>query len=155
MFRNAKVGDRVFSYLNGWGEIIGVDKDCLYPILFNSDDGEYSSFTIDGKKELKDINPTLFWSEIKLENNEISCFLEKELKRLEIKEFEKDKENWVLCFTAFHNDFDLCNEGNLQRPTSIYFTKESLLTFLENTKNKGITKEEFFETYEKVFGGNN
>lgn len=64
-FRNAKVGDRVWSIRFGWGKITEVLPRELYSIVagFNNTS---SSFTFDGKYDSTDINPELFWNEFKI-----------------------------------------------------------------------------------------
>jgi hypothetical protein len=67
MFSNAKVGDRVWSFDKGWGTIQGFDNNPKYPILVDLDDSSSRSYTYDGKYFDNDINPNLFWNELKFE----------------------------------------------------------------------------------------
>lgn len=66
MFSNAKVGDRVWSR-HGWGTIKIIDKvDVELPINVLFDVGNYW-YTINGKQFKTDIQPSIFWDEIKFE----------------------------------------------------------------------------------------
>ena len=65
-FKNAKVGDPVYSLSGGWGNIIETEGS-TYPIRvsFNKNgiDLKYSTFTWDGKRFDDDITPDLYWDE--------------------------------------------------------------------------------------------
>ena len=66
-FRNAKVGDRVWEITEGWGkitEIIGQDEGKTLAVKF--DGGGEDEYWDDGKHYATDINPSLFWDEIKI-----------------------------------------------------------------------------------------
>ena len=66
MFKNAEEGDRVWSFVNGWGRVVGIVEDSNFAISvrFNKD-GLVESYTAKGHTCTSDINPTLFWDEIK------------------------------------------------------------------------------------------
>ena len=70
MFSNAKIGDKVWSLTRGWGTIT-IDEDhgqsSDYPIHVRFDKGSNDYYTVCGKFYTHDINPSLFWDEIKLE----------------------------------------------------------------------------------------
>ena len=67
MFKDAKVNDRVFTYAQGWGTIIDTDNNDVYPIKVKFDNDGSISFTLEGYLYSRDINPTLFWDEIKFD----------------------------------------------------------------------------------------
>ena len=69
MFHNAKVGDKVWSVLRGWGTIL--DINCgAYPILVRFPEESVldgvGSYTFDGKFRPKDIIPEIYWDELDL-----------------------------------------------------------------------------------------
>lgn len=68
MFKDAKVGDRVWSMVDGWGVIITYNtlKFPGYHIEVKFDVSS-EAFTYGGKALISNINPTLFWDEIKFE----------------------------------------------------------------------------------------
>ena len=66
-FETASIGDQVWSVSIGWGSITNIHHDEDYPICVKFDSGEYGSFTKEGRLYLDDLNPTLFWDEIKFE----------------------------------------------------------------------------------------
>lgn len=67
MFKDAKVGDRVWYQRKGFGTIIAIYPKNLYPIKVHFGNSFLRDFTFDGKVGSKDTNPTLFWDEIKFE----------------------------------------------------------------------------------------
>ena len=155
MFKNAKVGDRAWFFEYGWGTITHVFKDSEYPINFESDTKRICNFTIDGKRAVNDINPTLFWDEIKFEIPEKPFNLEDELKKLEIQEFCCGEENFHLYWDNEEQEISIRIAEIFEEPLCVYFDKESIINFQESIKNKKITKEEFFTVYKNVFGGKN
>lgn len=64
MFKNAKIGDRVWSFVDGWGVLSKINnEDRKVSVYF--DDGSRDSFTIDGKRFCSDRYPVLFRDKIK------------------------------------------------------------------------------------------
>jgi hypothetical protein len=67
-FRYAEVGDKVWSLIYGWGEIIKIDNDPLYPITVKFDESDYTVlYRLDGKSNGEYSNQDLFYEEIKFE----------------------------------------------------------------------------------------
>ena len=61
-----KVGDKVWEYLSGWGEVLQVyTGDCDYPIKVSFGDGCYDDYDFNGRN-YREKNPTLFWDEVKM-----------------------------------------------------------------------------------------
>ena len=69
-FSNLKVGDRVWSNRNGWLDIIdiGYIKEATYPIQATNNSGYFFSFTTEGKEDIDDIYPAIFWNEFEIPN---------------------------------------------------------------------------------------
>ena len=78
MFKDAKVGDRVFDYtLQEWGSIINFSYSSIYPIKVKISNGvkntilvsfknnKVRSYTTQGTRDNTDRFPTLFWDEVK------------------------------------------------------------------------------------------
>ena len=152
MFKNAKVGDRAWFFEYGWGTITHVFKDSEYPINFESDTKRICNFMIDGKRAVNDINPTLFWDEIKFEIPERPFNLEEELRKLEIKKFEYDWLNYFLVYDRKDKEITYGYHQHWESPDCIYFSEKSIKRFCEKAKEQKITKEEFFRVYKNVFG---
>ena len=156
MFSNAKSGDRVWDYeKNCWGTIIGIVKNCQFPIRvkFDNDIFENTSYTIEGKESLKHANPILFWDEIKFEIPKKPFNLEEELRKLEIKKFEYDLLNYFLVYDRKDKEITYGYHQHWESPDCIYFSEKSIKRFCEKVKEQKITKEEFFRVYKNVFGG--
>ena len=65
MFKDAKVGDELYSIEDGWG-ILEAIADMGYPLNVQFKHHRVS-FTIDGRRFTSSKNPTLFWDEIEFE----------------------------------------------------------------------------------------
>ena len=65
MFADIKVGDKVWDIRQGWGAVITLMQCHTYPIEVRFENG-YDTYTRDGYCSLEDVNPSLFWDEIKL-----------------------------------------------------------------------------------------
>lgn len=65
MFADIKVGDKVWDICRGWGVITTLMVCPTYPIEVEFKNG-HGSYTRDGYSSLEDVNPSLFWDEIKL-----------------------------------------------------------------------------------------
>lgn len=67
-FSSAKVGDRVWDFIYGWGKILPENKRInreLYPIYVQFDSGVCDAYSYDGVNGLG--KRTLFWDEIHFE----------------------------------------------------------------------------------------
>lgn len=153
VFKNAQVGDRVYDLLKGWGTIVNINPEDNYPIYVNSDIDSFCTFTYDGKRDINDKNPTLFWDEIKFDIPKKPFNLENELKQLEVQEFKTAERNYFLTWDNAGKSIYYDIVGNNEQPDIKYFTENSVKKFMENVKDKKISKEQFFEAYKKVFGG--
>ena len=155
MFRNAQVGDRVWDYeRNCWGTIISISKECHYPLKVKLDN-KYSEelyYTIDGKSSTRNVNPSLFWNEIKIDIPQKPFNLEKELRKLKIKKYKSNEGNYHL---HWDNELKCIKDSvnfTVESPSIIYFTQDSIDNFINKIQFKTISKEEFFSAYKKVFG---
>ena len=63
-FETAKVGDRVWCILSGWGEVRGIDSSKAYPIAVYFTRDEFKTYTVNGLYLDGDLNQTLFWDEV-------------------------------------------------------------------------------------------
>lgn len=67
MFKDAKIGDRVWSILKGWGVVTDTRSyDLAYPLQVKFEDDMKLSFTLDGKNTSWSLYPTLFWQEFEI-----------------------------------------------------------------------------------------
>ena len=92
-FRNAKVGDKVWDIMDGWGKIIEIRKDFgAYPIKvsdFENESLRTETYTWDGKSFKNHINPTLFWDKINIKPpSKPEVQLEKDELKILLKEME-------------------------------------------------------------------
>ena len=65
MFEDVKKGDKVWSFVYGWGVVEDIRKKKLQiTVKFKN---ERDTFTLDGKMYKTDMYQTLFWDEVKFE----------------------------------------------------------------------------------------
>ena len=70
-FTDAKVGDRVWSLTEGWGVIRNhYAPHTAYPLAVEFENWAYRTYMLCGPYQVKDLNPTLFWDEVKFETPE-------------------------------------------------------------------------------------
>ena len=150
MFRNAQVGDRVWDFISGWGTIDSVSDENI-GVIFDNNKNHRRIFRIYGYRY--DLNvKSLFWNVIQFGIPEKTFNLENELKRLEIKEFDAYENNYTLGWDNSSNKIFKNFYNITETPIMKYFTEESIDKFINDIKNKKISKEEFFSAYKKVFG---
>ena len=157
MFRNAKVGDRVWDFVWCWGTIEEICLGNKYPLAVKFDNnGIKGKYKLNGVYDaMSDTNPRLFWNEIKFEIPEKPFDLEEELRKLEVIEFSFDENSYLLFYDNEENSICYDCTGYLDIPFVNYFTSRSIYDFMDKIKDKNITREQFFTAYKKVFGGNN
>jgi hypothetical protein len=63
-FENAQKGDRVWSIRHGWGVIKLIEDHKIWVKFENL---IWNIFTFCGKLDIEDLNPTLFWDEVKFD----------------------------------------------------------------------------------------
>ena len=69
-FTDAKAGDPVWSLTEGWGVVIERSSPhTRYPLTVQFENGTHS-YTLWGRFRTSDLNPTLFWDEVKIETPE-------------------------------------------------------------------------------------
>jgi len=66
MFKDAKIGDKLYSVEDGWGVVEAINTDRDHPLTIQFD-GCMKSFTLNGKRYIDSKNPTLFWDKIEFE----------------------------------------------------------------------------------------
>ena len=66
-FETAKVGDRVWCMVAGWGEVQAIDSSRDYPIAVCFKGDDIQTYTVGGFFAADDIRQTLFWDEIVFE----------------------------------------------------------------------------------------
>jgi len=68
VFKNARVGDKVWGFVNGWGEVIAIEDSGTYSLKVKFIIGEgIRAYTVDGLYYITHERPSLFWNELKFE----------------------------------------------------------------------------------------
>ncbi len=122
MFSKAKVGDKVWDFLLGWGIVYEITKtNRPIKVEFNNTCQDY---IIDGKINETDINPRLFWNELKFEIPSKQFDLTNYLKTtIEPKEFKLYENNWHFVYHPTSGDCKLLfkYDINIQQINTPYF----------------------------------
>ena len=66
MFKDAKVGDKVWSFTDGWGEVTRIYDEDIYQIYVEFGRNRVA-FAVDGKSVECHLYQTLFWDEVKFD----------------------------------------------------------------------------------------
>ena len=66
-FSNVKVGDKVWSFSNGWGVVERTGESSIYTLRVRYNEVYTVLYTEDGKMYNSDMYPTLFWDEVVFE----------------------------------------------------------------------------------------
>lgn len=159
IFIDAEVGDRVYDIKYKWGIIRKINSQLIFIEFdnFKKSNGHYVQYDFNGKENgyLADyFGQTLFWNEIKFEIPEKPFDLEEELRKLEVKEFVFNTNNYHLVWNNYYDNINYLTNSTIEIPYIVYFSEESINKFMKNINGKKITKEEFFYAYKKVFNKN-
>lgn len=157
MFRNAKVGDRAYDILRGWGTIVEINENREYPIVFVADVDSFCTFTYDGKRDINDKNPTLFWRKISLNNyikkkSKNYFSLETALRKLQVCDFKDNGEvNYFLSWNRDKNKIQIEYTHTYCFPSMVYFTQGSVVEFMKSIQGRKINKKIFISIYMKLY----
>lgn len=151
MFRNAKIGDRVWSVIDDWGTVVKVDN--LISVRFDREEGDYwvQKFQLDGKETPVDIYPTLYWDKVKFEIPKKPFDLKKELSQIKRKKFVMYEDNIFFMWDNAREEICLQNYKKEEIPNVLYYDRNSALDFLEILDDRKITKEEFFKATTELY----
>lgn len=102
MFSNAKVGERVYDWTDGWGTIINIHVYDKLPLEVKLNNGIIRRYTLDGYGCWDSNNPVLFWDKPKFEIPKKPFDLKAEYQKLKRKEFVYGESNYAIQFV--HDD---------------------------------------------------
>lgn len=157
MFKKAEIGDRVYDLLKGWGTIVNINPEDNYPIYVNSDADSFCTFTYDGKRDINDKNPTLFWRKISLNNyikkkSKNYFSLETALRKLQVCDFKDNGEaNYFLSWNRDKNKIQIEYTHTHCFPTMVYFTQDSVVEFMKSIQGRKINKKFFIRVYMELY----
>lgn len=155
-FDNAKVGDRVFSTVYGWGKVFSVDKtDVHFPLVIEFDKNIRMCYRSDGTTNGLDKFPNLYWNEIKLpteeEDKKPFNLVEFLRENLEPKEFEQDTSNIELYFSHKTNRWKWGINIMTQSIGAIYFKESDKSSCVVATLNdNNVTIQQLKQAYKKL-----
>lgn len=157
-FRTAKVGDKVWCVKFGWGIINKIYDDEVYAIKVEYIDTkgmtQYDSFTFDGKYYKSDINPILFWNEIKLPTTE------EDKKPFNLVEFLKDKtepiqftngaSNCYIYYGSLGERFYCDSTPMSDRIGTVYLRKEGIQDIVKELNENKVTQQQLKDAYREL-----
>lgn len=158
-FDDAKVGDRVFSTVYGWGKVFSVDKtDVHFPLVIEFDKNIRMCYRSDGTTNELNKFPNLYWNEVKLPTEEedkkpfdLVKFLRE---KLEPKEFVKGAENVTLFYNWSNNTWEI-GIYNFSYVETTYISKISegdcwLKDILNILTQERITPQQLKQAYKEL-----
>lgn len=129
MFEDVKEGDRVYSWVDGWGTVTDVFSQI--DVRFDDETIGYKRFYLDGRLRLSDKNPTLFWDIPTFTLPKKPFNLKEEYKKLKRKKFEVNGDNMTIFYnTVMNNWYFNCLEVGYSFGTLLY-SSENLEEFIE------------------------
>lgn len=149
-FDNAKVGDKVFSTVYGWGVIILLSQlDQEFPIIVEFDTGKRKNYRDDGKNFFSEKYPNLYWNEVKLPTEEedkkpfdLVEFLRENLSK---QEFINERINYCL----FKSDIWCCDTIDKLYPGVVYL-QGAFKGVIDILNQNNISVEQLVEAYKEL-----
>ncbi len=143
MFRESKVGDRVWDFEKGWGRIIKIDTNSIHPLAVKFNECDITLYTFDGKSFVTNINPSLFWDEIKYEIPKKPFDLKVEFEKLEVVDFKEAIYNHYICYELHDNTWKSFLSNTFICPSDLYFiNNDNFKNFIKLLNEHKITPEE-------------
>lgn len=149
-FDNAKVGDKVFSTVYGWGVIILVSQlDQEFPIIVEFDTGKRKNYRDDGKNFFSEKYPNLYWNEVKLptekEDKKPFDLVEFLRENLSKQEFINERINYCL----FKSDIWCCDTIDKLYPGVVYL-QGTFKGVIDILNQNNISVEQLVEAYKEL-----
>ena len=120
MFRNAKIGDKVWDFVYGEGTVTGINECEQYPLTVTFKDGSSATFSYEGKYNL-DYNQSLFWDRFEftppIKPFDLVDYLKKNLIK---KEFKQGDDNSYLCYDHKYNVWETYDSARFEE-LNVYF----------------------------------
>lgn len=152
MFRNAKVGDRVWDFSKGWGTVLNITLSENYPIFVKFDNSNRAdeTYTYEGKANNSNVNPTLFWDEIHFSIPKKPFNLKEFLKEnLEPKEFVFNESNYYLYWQNSKQKIDYGYNIDYE-DFKAHFKETNIVTVVETLNDNKITKKQLKQAFKEL-----
>lgn len=156
-FDNAKVGDRVFSIQYGLGAIDRFGTVNNHEVFkVNFDNGDYEWYFKDGRVNIDDVNPTLFWNEFHVpteeEDKKLFNLVEFLRENLEPVEFNEDKFNYFLTYNVRSKELEfncsmICVDVHL---TYFHLCSDKLKNVERTLNDNEVTIQQLKDAYRRL-----
>lgn len=157
-FRTAKVGDKVWCVKFGWGVIARINDEEIYGIRVEYIDTkgmtQCYSFTLDGKDYPSDVNPILFWNEIKLPTTE------EDKKPFNLVEFLKDKTepiqftngayNYYIYYDSLREKFYYDSVSMCDSIGTVYLRQDGIQDIVKELNENKATQQQLKDAYKEL-----
>ena len=149
MFRNAKIGDKVWDFVFGEGVITEISDCEQFPLTVTFKDDVRSTFSYDGKYILK-CNQTLFWDRVEFTPPAKPFDLVDYLnKNLITKEFKQGDGNFYLCYDHNYNMWRR-SQSTIFEEMSVYFGEIMIDQVAKTLTDKKITPKQLKQAYKEL-----
>lgn len=156
-FSNVKIGDKVYSLIDGWGTVIEIQEK-NFKVLFDRKDldlGLTLTFDFTGRYFSRDLNPILYWNEVKLPT------IEEDEKPFHLDVFVKENimpvagnSNLNKIIYIFNNDTKKWSYGTFFGPSYLtglaFENKGNEDEVIETFDREKVTYDDFMETLKKL-----
>lgn len=155
-FDNVRKGNRVWSVVHNWGTVAEMSKGDRHTVFqVDFDNGKLEMYILDGRRNEKDLNPTLFWNEFHIPTDEedkkpfdLVEFLKE---NLEPKEFEQNTNNIYLHFSYVTNRCNWSSTIMIECIGEVYFEVNNELSHIVDILNENkITSKELKQAYKEL-----
>ena len=149
MFKNAKVGDKVWDFVFGEGVITEISDCKPYPLTVTFKDDVCTTFSYDGKFHLN-CNQSLFWDRFEFTPPAKPFDLVDYLnKNLITKEFKKGEDNFYLIYDPKYNMWRRAQSTRFEEMT-VYFGEIMIDQVVQTLTDKKITPKQLKQAYKEL-----
>ncbi len=142
-FSKAKVGDKVQDFQQGWGYVESIDHS-QRPIVVKFNNNVINTYYYNGTQWNTDINPSLFWDELKYEIPKKPFNLKEILKEMSSVAYTGEKLSYMIAYNLNTQKFEYVSLGSnfyiSNKITSKYDVVNDVVDLLNERK---ISIEEF------------
>lgn len=159
-FSNAKVGDKVFSSIFGWGKIVGIYNECICSVQVEFDNGDTVGYMFDGRRFGDDDKyPTLFWNEFHIPTDEedkspfdLVEFLKESVSSVE---FFEGEDNYFVFYHSYLKKFYLrCDNfikiSNVNNLPVVYLDSGDFNAVVAKLNERNITPKQLKQAYKEL-----
>lgn len=155
-FSNIKIGQEVWSVQYGWGIVdrfnTTVNNYKLFQVKFDNGDCEW--YFEDGRVNIDNVNPTLFWNEVKLpteeENEESFNLVEFLQSNVSYVEHDTSANNYFISYDYMDNCFDYNCSSIIEYIGVVYLDSSDFEYVVSELNRHNITPQQLKKAYREL-----